>query len=339
MTITQESTGRSSTAREGEPLLQVRDLKVWFRSSKKGPDLKAVDGISYDVRAGEALAIVGESGSGKSVGVRSLLGLVAENGRVAGGTATFDGKDLLRMPARQLQRVRGKDIAMVFQDAMQALNPTLTLEQQLVEHQLWHRLCDRQTARERAVEMLGKMGIPRPEQRIKAYPFELSGGLRQRAMIAMAMVTRPKLLIADEPTTAVDVTVQRQILDLLAEIKAQGTAIIMITHDLGVARDLCDRVAVMYGGRIVEHADMDVFLEHAAHPYAQGLLNSTIEVGDIDRVLAPIKGTPPSLRDLPVGCAFRPRCGLAEDRCAEPQELLTVGPDHRAACWKVAVNA
>lgn len=318
-----------------DALLQVRDLKVQFRASKKGPELKAVDGISYDLHRGEALAIVGESGSGKSVGVRALLGLVADNGRISGGTAHFAGQDLLAMSRSKLQRIRGKEIGMVFQDAMQALNPTLTLEKQLVEHQLWHRLCDRHTAVERSIEMLGKMGIPQPERRIKAYPFELSGGLRQRAMIAMSMVTNPTVLIADEPTTAVDVTLQRQILDLLAEIKREGTAIIMITHDLGVARDLCDRVAVMYGGKIVEHAEMANFLTEARHPYAKGLLNSTVEVGDLDRELSPIKGTPPSLRDLPTGCAFRPRCSLAEERCAEPQELLQVSDRHTAACWKV----
>ncbi|MFW6599212.1 ABC transporter ATP-binding protein [Propionibacteriaceae bacterium Y2011] len=324
----------------GQPLLAVRDLRVHFNAGrKKDAWLKAVDGISYDLHSGEALAIVGESGSGKSVGVRALLGLVAENGRIAGGSATYAGTDLLNSGEGKLQRIRGKDIAMVFQDAMQALNPTLTLEKQLVEHQLWHRLCNRAEALDRAIEMLGKMGIPQPERRIKAYPFELSGGLRQRAMIAMAMVTNPNILIADEPTTAVDVTLQRQILDLLAQIKSEGTAIIMITHDLGVARDLCDRVAVMYGGKIVEHAEMANFLTEAKHPYAQGLLNSTIEVGDIDRALSPIPGTPPSLRDLPSGCAFRTRCTLAEERCAEPQELLAVGENHTAACWKVVENA
>lgn len=333
MTDTAVATGPDTGATD--TLLRVRDLKVHFRASKKGPPLKAVDGISYDLAEGEALAIVGESGSGKSVGVRALLGLVADNGRIAGGTAHFEGQDLLSMNRSRLQRYRGKQIGMVFQDAMQALNPTLTLEKQLVEHQLWHRLCDRHTAVERSIEMLGKMGIPQPERRIKAYPFELSGGLRQRAMIAMAMVTNPTVLIADEPTTAVDVTLQRQILDLLAEIKREGTAIIMITHDLGVARDLCDRVAVMYGGKIVEHAAMGNFLTEARHPYARGLLNSTIEVGDLDRELSPIKGTPPSLRDVPTGCPFRPRCPLAEDKCKEPQELLQIADGHTAACWKV----
>lgn len=267
---------------ERERLLEVRDLEVRFKMGKKKPELVAVDHISYDLHVGEALAIVGESGSGKSVGVRALLGLTAENGKVTSGTALYKGEqDLLKMSQSRLNRLRGKDIAMVFQDAMQSLNPTLTLESQLIEHQIWHRLCDPKTARKRAIEMLGKMGIPKPEQRIHAYPFELSGGLRQRAMIAMAMVTNPVLLIADEPTTAVDVTLQRQILDLLAEIKAEGTAMIMITHDLGVARDLCDRVEVMNNGEIVESTGMTDFLSNAQHPYSQKLLSATVEVGDV----------------------------------------------------------
>ncbi len=267
---------------ERERLLEVRDLQVRFKMGKKQTELVAVNNISYDLHAGEALAIVGESGSGKSVGVRALLGLTAENGKVTNGTALYKGEqNLLTMSQGRLNRLRGKDIAMVFQDAMQSLNPTLTLETQLIEHQIWHRLCDHTTARKRAIEMLGKMGIPKPEQRIHAYPFELSGGLRQRAMIAMAMVTNPVLLIADEPTTAVDVTLQRQILDLLADIKAEGTAMIMITHDLGVARDLCDRVEVMNNGEIVESTDMTNFLSNAQHPYSQKLLAATVEVGDV----------------------------------------------------------
>jgi len=274
-------TKTSGATATGESLLVVEDLAVHFRTGKRREPIKAVDGISYELNEGEALAIVGESGSGKSVSVRALLGLVAEGGSVASGTARYRGEDLLRMPRRRMQRIRGLDIAMVFQDAMQSLNPTLTLEQQLVEHQLWHRLCDRLTARERSIEMLGKMGIPQPERRIKAFPFQLSGGLRQRAMIAMAMVTDPKILVADEPTTAVDVTLQRQILDLLAQIKEQGTSIIMITHDLGVAKDLCDRVAVMYHGKIVEQATMEKFIVDAQDPYSQSLLAATIEVGDV----------------------------------------------------------
>lgn len=335
-------TGKANLGRtesDEKPLLEVENLQVHFSAGRRQPPLKAVDGISYRLFAGQALAIVGESGSGKSVGVRALLGLLADNGRIAGGSARFGDVDLLGLRPRALQRVRGKEIAMVFQDAMQSLNPTLTLERQLVEHQLWHHLCDRHTARERAIEALDDVGVPEPERRIKSYPFELSGGLRQRAMIAMAMVTRPKLLIADEPTTAVDVTLQRQILTLLGKIKNEGTGIVMITHDLGVARDLCEQVAVMYAGRIVEAGPMQQVLADPKHPYTQGLVNSTVEVGDFDRPLSPIPGTPPSLRDIPVGCAFRPRCPMAEERCATEQVLVPVGKSRSAACWKAAERA
>lgn len=330
---------------DDRPLLEVKDLAVHFSAGRKQPPLKAVDGISYRLAAGRALAIVGESGSGKSVGVRALLGLLADNGRIAGGSARFGDVDLLRMGQRSLQHVRGKDIAMVFQDAMQSLNPTLTLERQLVEHQLWHHLCDRNTARQRAIEALDSVGVPEPDRRIKSYPFELSGGLRQRAMIAMAMVTGPKLLIADEPTTAVDVTLQRQILDLLGKFKDQGTGIIMITHDLGVARDLCEEVAVMYAGRIVETGPMKQVLADPQHPYTRGLVNSTVEVGDIDRPLSPIPGTPPSLRSIPDGCSFRPRCAHAESGCRTDQVLVplttrsTAEGARAVACWKAAEGA
>jgi len=330
--MTHRTTAPSPSVSTGD-LLQVDGLRAYFHA-RSGP-LKAVDGISYSVAEGEALAIVGESGSGKSIGVRTLLGLLPSGGYVAGGTARYGGLDLLTCGEKRLQKVRGKEIGMIFQDALQSMNPTLTLKQQLTEHQLRHRLCSKTEAVDRAVEMLGKVGIPQPERRIEMYPFQLSGGLRQRAMIAMAMVTQPRLLIADEPTTAVDVTLQRQILELLRQIKSEGTAMIMITHDLGVARFLCDRVAVMYGGRIIESAPTEELLTSAQHPYTRGLLSSTIEVGDAERALTPIPGTPPSLHTVPQGCAFAPRCTLAEDPCHTDQELLTVSAGHQAACWKV----
>jgi oligopeptide/dipeptide ABC transporter ATP-binding protein len=225
---------------------------------------------------------------------------------------------------------------MVFQNAMEALNPTLTLERQLTEHLLWHKICNRAEARKRAVQALGDVGIPDPERRIRVYPFQLSGGMRQRAMIAMAMITNPSLLIADEPTTAVDVTVQRQILDLLAAQKQRGTGIIMITHDLGVARHFCDDAVVMYAGKVVERAPTGQLLDAPKHPYAKGLLTSSVEVGGRHRPLVPIPGTPPDLAHRPPGCPFHPRCSEAEPvRCQHDQQLRQIAPHRDVACWKV----
>ena len=316
-----------------DALLEVRNLRVGFGTAHGR--VTAVDGVSFAVRPGSAVAIVGESGSGKSVTVRALLGLLPPNGYLAGGSAVFAGRDLLSMPARELRRVRGNRIGMVFQNAMEAMNPTVPLRGQLTEHLRWHRLCDRAEAVRRATRALADMGIPEPERRLRMYPFQLSGGMRQRAMIAMAVVTEPALLIADEPTTAVDVTLQRQILDLLSGLKRRGMAIIMITHDLGVARYFCDEVVVMYAGRVMERAQMEQFLADPRHPYSRGLLDSTIEVGDRHRELRPIDGSPPDLADRPPGCPFHPRCDLVEQpRCGEDQTLAPVAPDRLAACWK-----
>jgi oligopeptide/dipeptide ABC transporter ATP-binding protein len=219
------------------------------------------------------------------------------------------------------------------------MNPTLTLERQLTEHLIWHGLCTKAEARKRAIRALGDVGIPDPEKRIRTYPFQLSGGMRQRAMIAMAMVTEPALLIADEPTTAVDVTVQRQILDLLAGLKERGTGIVMITHDLGVARYFCDDAVVMYAGRVVERAPMGKLLDDPRHPYSVGLLGSGVEVGGRDLPLRPIPGSPPDLSRRPEGCPFHPRCPRAElPRCGTEQEPLTIGPSRDAACWKVTAD-
>ncbi|MFC6161227.1 ABC transporter ATP-binding protein [Kribbella jiaozuonensis] len=317
-----------------EALLSVRDLRTTFGS------LTAVDGVSFDVRRGQALAIVGESGSGKSVTMRSVMGILPRTARITGGQAYFGGRDLLAIGDKELRRVRGREIAMVFQSAMEAMNPTLTLERQLTEHLIWHGLCNKAEARKRAVRALGDVGIPDPEKRIRTYPFQLSGGMRQRAMIAMAMVTEPDLLIADEPTTAVDVTVQRQILDLLKGLKDRGTGVIMITHDLGVARYFCDDAVVMYAGRVVERAPMGSLLDDPRHPYTVGLLGSSVEVGGRELALRPIPGSPPDLLRRPEGCAFHPRCPRAElPQCQTNQEPLPIGPTRSAACWKATTDA
>lgn len=320
-----------------QPLLRVRDLSVEFGTGTNA--VRVVDGVGFDLMPGQALAIVGESGSGKSVSVRSILRLLPRTGRVVSGSAHLKNDDLLALPTRALRRIRGRDVGMVFQNAMEAMNPTLTLERQLTEHLLWHGICDRTEARERAVHALDEVGIPDPERRIRGYPFQLSGGMRQRAMIAMAMVTEPALLIADEPTTAVDVTVQRQLLDVLAALRAKGTGIVMITHDLGVARHFCDDTVVMYAGRVVERAATEELLQRPRHPYAAGLLASSVEVGGRNLPLEPIQGSPPDPSRRPQGCAFHPRCSAAQlPRCQHEQPLIPVGANHEAACWKAERN-
>lgn len=266
------------------PLLSVQDLTVGF-ARRDGSIFEAVKGLSFDIEPGQATAIVGESGSGKTVSMRAMLRLLPQTAKV-GGQAKFEGADLISMPTPKLRKLRGRSISMVFQNAMEAMNPTVPLKRQLTEHLLWHGICDRKEANRRAIEALGGVGIPEPERRIKMYPFQLSGGMRQRAMIAMAMVSQPSLLIADEPTTAVDVTIQRQILDLLAELKDNGLAIIMITHDLGVARHFCDDVVVMNKGIAVEKAPTLDFVTNPRDDYSKHLLNAAMDVGDTEHLSA-----------------------------------------------------
>jgi oligopeptide/dipeptide ABC transporter ATP-binding protein len=321
---------------ESETLLDVQRLNVEFaRAGNTG--LVAVHDLSIKVDRGGSLAIVGESGSGKSVSMRALLGLLPAHAVVTGSARwrDHDGEsELIGLSSRQLERIRGRKIGMVFQNAMQALNPTVPLKRQLTEHLRWHGLCTRAEAERRAIQALGDVGIPEPERRVKMYPFQLSGGMRQRAMIAMAMVTRPDLLIADEPTTAVDVTVQKQILDLLAGLRDSGTAIVMITHDLGVARYLCEDVTVLYSGQVMEAAPLTRTLEHPQHPYTRGLLGSALELGD-KSPLRPIGGNPPDIGARPRGCVFNPRCVECDgDRCLEPQELLRIDSERSARCWR-----
>lgn len=322
------------------PLLDVRDLSVSFQAPDGGPVVSVVDRVSMKVQRGRAHALVGESGSGKSVSMRAILGLLPENARVT-GEAFLDGShgphQLINRKDPELRRIRGRRIGMVFQNAMDAMNPTVTLERQLIEPLLWHGICSHAEAKRRAVQALDSVGIPDARRRVQMYPFQLSGGMRQRAMIAMAVIAEPDVLIADEPTTAVDVTLQRQILDLLADLKRNGTAIVMITHDLGVARYLCEDISVMYAGQVMEDADTIGLIDRPLHPYTQGLLGSAVEVGDLSP-LHTIPGQPPDVASLPTGCRFAPRCAVAEGRCSEPQSLRVTADDRHVRCWKAKLD-
>ena len=324
-----------TASQTGQPLLSVRDLCVHFRTEQGV--VKAVDGVSFDLARGEVLGLVGESGSGKTVANLALMGLVPRPpAYYPRGEVYFDGRELLNAPARVLREVRGKRIAMIFQDPMTALNPYLSVERQLTEVLEWHERLPRSVARERAIAMLGKVGIPDPSSRIDAYPHELSGGMRQRVMIAMALLCDPQLLIADEPTTAVDVTVQAQVLELIRELQ-RGTAmsVILVTHDLGVVAGMAHRIAVMYAGRIVETASTDELFARPRHPYTQGLLSSIPRM-DTPRgqPLTPISGLPPDLSNLPAGCPFRPRCPKAFDQCERAYpELTQAGREHQVRCF------
>jgi len=314
-------------------LLEVQDLRVRFNS----PDgvVKAVDGVSFSLDKGRTLAIVGESGSGKSVTCLSLMGLA--RGAKVTGSATFEGRDLLKLHQNELRDVRGKKIAMIFQDPLSSLNPYYKVGWQISEMILAHDKLSKKDARDRSIELLKLVGIPRPERRVDDYPHQFSGGMRQRAMIAMALSLDPAVLIADEPTTALDVTVQAQILDLLARLQDElGAAIIMITHDLGVVAEIADEVLVMYAGKPVEIGDRFTVFKQPHMPYTWGLLQSIPSVGSdhtSDR-LTPIKGLPPSLIHLPSGCSFHPRCPYAFDRCLveEPDLLDWPGNGHLSAC-------
>jgi oligopeptide/dipeptide ABC transporter ATP-binding protein len=317
---------------EVAPLLEVRGLSTHFHTDRG--IVKAVEDVSFEVRPGEVLAIVGESGSGKSVTSMSILGLVPNPpGRIVAGEILFEGEDLVNKPAREMLAVRGDRIAMIFQDPMTSLDPVFTVEDQMVETVLRHRGGSRAEAREVAIDMLNRVHVPDPARRLAAYPFELSGGLRQRVMIAMALSCQPALLIADEPTTALDVTVQAQILNLLKELQLEfGMAIILITHDFGVVSKLADRVVVMYAGRVMETASRDTILEHAQHPYTEALLRSRPRLGDKSR-LTSIPGSTPNLANPLPGCPFANRCGEMIDACwgALP-ELRRVAPGQQARC-------
>jgi oligopeptide transport system ATP-binding protein len=317
------------------PILQVEDLHVDFLTDDGL--VRAVTGVSFHVDRGETLGIVGESGSGKSVMNLALMGLVPQPpGRVSKGRAVFDGKDLLRLSQRELSRIRGKRIAMIFQDPMTSLNPFLTIEEQLTEVTRLHLGHSPKQATQHAIEMLRRVGIPGAEKRVFEYPHQFSGGMRQRVMIAMALSCSPDLLIADEPTTALDVTIQAQILELMQKLQEEtGTAIILITHDLGVVAKICHRVHVMYAGKFVEKATVDEIFQCPQHPYTLGLLESVPRLDEeaTDR-LQPIEGQPPDLTDLPPGCSFRPRCPFAFERCVHEEPTLDSGPaEGKYACF------
>ncbi len=317
-----------------KPILEVENLQTSFYT--RAGEVKVLDGVSFTVNEGEIVALVGESGSGKSVTSLSIMGLLAENGKVKGGSVRFLGEDLLKKSEAQMQKIRGGKLSMIFQDPMTSLNPVLTVGEQLMETLRWHMKLDNEKARARAAELLGLVGIPNPQDRLKQYPHEFSGGMRQRVMIAMALACDPQLIIADEPTTALDVTIQAQIMDLLKELRRKlGTAIILITHDLGVVAGAADRVIVLYGGRIAEAGPVRQIYHSPTHPYTWGLLRSVprVDTGDKKR-LVPIDGQPPDLLKPPAGCRFAPRCPYAMGICEKQSPTLdAVGEQHASACW------
>lgn len=313
-------------------LLDVRDLRVRFRT-RQGL-VTAVDGLSFSVSPGEVLGVVGESGSGKSVSMLAVLRLLTSPNVTMSGQVLFRGRDLLTLPDKEMRSLRGREIAMVFQDPMTALTPVYTVGWQIAEQIRAHEKVSRKEADARAVRLLSDVGIPDAASRAHAYPHEFSGGQRQRAVIAMALSCSPSLLIADEPTTALDVTVQAQILDLMRELNAGGSAMVLITHDMGVVSQIADRVLVMYGGRVAEEGPRRSVFHDPQHPYTWGLLDSVPRVGGPRlRRLPTIAGSPVSPGSLPEGCAFGPRCALRHERCGERPELGPVGAGHVDACW------
>ena len=321
------------------PLLEVDNLKTRFFT--RDGVVRAVDGVSFSIAAGETLAVVGESGCGKSVTSLSILRLIASPpGRIVGGKVLFEGRDLLALSEDEMRAVRGDAISMIFQEPMTSLNPALTIGRQIAESLVLHRGLSQSDALAKAVEMLRKVRMPEPERRVRQYPHELSGGMRQRVMIAMALACGPRLLIADEPTTALDVTIQAQILELMRELAREtGAAIILITHDLGVVAEMAQRVVVMYAGRKIEEAPVAELFGHPRHPYTRGLLGSMPHLGESVRGegskrLVEIPGMVPSLKEELAGCLFAPRCPNAIARCAlEVPPLTPHGPEHWAACW------
>ncbi len=329
---------RAASAGHGEPLLAVDNLVTTFRT--ESGVVRAVDGVSFTVAAGETLAVVGESGCGKSVTSLSVLRLVPNPpGRIEAGRIRFRGQDLLQLPEREMRAIRGNEISMVFQEPMTSLNPVFTVGAQIGEAIALHQKVGKTEARTRAIEMLKRVGIPAPEQRVDEYPHQLSGGMRQRVMIAMALSCNPALLIADEPTTALDVTVQAQILELIASLQeSMGMAVLLITHDLGVVAEVADRVAVMYAGRIVEYAPVADIFARPQHPYTVGLLESLPAMSAGRDRLRVIPGTVPNPAEFPSGCPFHPRCAIAVAACSGALPALEMAPGgdsaHQVRCFR-----
>ena len=314
-------------------ILEVNNLHTSFVTDNG--EVQAVNGISFNLEAAETLGIVGESGSGKSVTAYTIMQILADNGRITEGEVLFHGEDITKWNKKQMQKFRGSKCSIIFQDPMTSLNPVFTVGSQLMEAILLHTDKDKKQAKERAVEMLALVGVNEPESRLKQYPHELSGGMRQRVMIAMALACEPDILIADEPTTALDVTIQAQILELMQELqKKLGMSIIMVTHDLGVIASMCDEILVMYGGRVCERGSADDIFYRPAHEYTKGLLRSIPKADNMNEKLIPIGGTPINLLQMPEGCAFCPRCDAAMKICLkEKPEEFRISDSHLASCW------
>jgi peptide/nickel transport system ATP-binding protein len=323
-----------------DPLLQIENLKVIFHGDR-GSTTHAVEGLDLTIRRGETLGLVGESGCGKSVTALSVMGLLPKASAEVSGRIRFDGADLLALPDRAMRNLRGDRLAMIFQEPMTSLNPSFSIGEQIAESLIHHRGLSRQAARARTIELLRLVKIPSPELRVDDYPHRLSGGMRQRAMIALALACDPELLIADEPTTALDVTIQAQILELMRDLQAStGIAIILITHDLGVVAEICDHVAVMYAGEIVEYAPVDALFAAPQHPYTIGLLGSIPRLEEKNETLAAIDGMVPTMTELPPGCRFAPRCPFVRERCVQVSPPLSaVGSNHRSRCIRAPLEA
>lgn len=314
-------------------ILEVVELKTYFYTDNGV--VPSVDGVSFTIEKGQTTAIVGESGCGKSVTSYSIMRLVDLPGKIVDGQINFEGKDLTKLSEKEMRSIRGNDISMIFQEPLTSLNPVVRIGKQLDETLILHQKLNKQTAKQRSIEMLKNVGIPRAEQIYDSYPHQLSGGMRQRVMIAMALACHPKLLIADEPTTALDVTIQAQILKLMKKLRDDyNTSILLITHDLGVVAEIADKVIVMYSGQVVEEADVYSLFNHPKHPYTKGLLNSTLHLDDEKEELDPIKGNVPSPANRPDGCYFSPRCPFATDICRQARpELKSYGDTNKVRCW------
>ncbi len=320
-------------SKENEYILEVENLHTSFFTD--AGEVRAVNGVSFRLEPGKTLGIVGESGSGKSVTAYSIMQILAETGRITEGAVRYRGEDITKWNKKQMQKFRGEKCSIIFQDPMTSLNPVFTVGNQLEEAILLHTDKNRKEAKERAIEMLTLVGVNEPESRVKQYPHELSGGMRQRVMIAMALACEPDILIADEPTTALDVTIQAQILELMQDLqKKLGMAIIMVTHDLGVIASMCDEIMVMYGGRVCERGTADDIFYRPAHEYTKGLLRSIPKSDNMNEKLVPIGGTPINLLNMPKGCAFCPRCDAAMKICLSTQpEEIRISDTHLASCW------